>query len=288
MSPRPPLVDFALRHARVTAGLCTRQVRETGYTLEHRVLSDTNLIFVTRGRVAWVIDGKPCELKPGGLVIVRPELPHHAFSRTKRVTLLSIHVDAALPGRQDVFDLLVPPRLQEVVAGSRLDQYLRGALDEYERPDIADAKRMLRSWSRLVVLELLSDNSRRGLLEVRSPDPLVAELLDELDRRVGKPTALADLARVAGYSPQHLNRTFRRVLGVTPLQHLTALRMDRAADLLLDSHLTVAAVGARVGYDDPAYFSRVFKQHRGASPADYRAAAGSDYPTHRSTPPFPR
>jgi AraC family transcriptional regulator of adaptative response / methylphosphotriester-DNA alkyltransferase methyltransferase len=110
-------------------------------------------------------------------------------------------------------------------------------------------------------------------------DPLIAELLDELARRVDRVTTLDELATWAGFTPQHLNRTFRRVLGVTPLQHLTRLRMDRAAAMLKEGVLTVKAIAAAVAIDDPYYFSRVFHEHFGVSPTQYRVAAGSENPS---------
>jgi AraC-like DNA-binding protein len=82
---------------------------------------------------------------------------------------------------------------------------------------------------------------------------------------------LSELAKRAGFSAQHLNRVFREILGVTPLQYLARTRMERAATLLRNDDLTVGAVGKRVGFDDPYYFSRVFSQHFKKSPAQYRA-----------------
>jgi len=96
---------------------------------------------------------------------------------------------------------------------------------------------------------------------------------------IAQPTTLDDLAQLAGYTPQHLNRTFRRELGVTPLQHLTKLRMEHAAALLAEGKLTVKAIASAVACEDPYYFSRQFRQHFGRSPVQYRIAAGSNSPS---------
>ncbi len=275
---RESLLPFVLSHLRVTTQICSCQRSENGYGLSMRTVPDYNYIFVTRGRVVWVIDSVEHDLAPGDLIVVPPGVPHRAYSRTKRVTLGSIHVTATLPGGQDVFEILVPARRRWVKASSRLGRYLRMALSEWDRGD-RDAYLTMPAWGRLVTLELLRHDDAAGLLRQREMDPLIAELLDELRRRIDRVTTLADLARWSGFTPQHLNRTFRRVFGVTPLQQLNRLRMDRAAALLKEGVLTVKAVAAAVGIDDPYYFSRVFSEFFGVSPTQYREATGSNNPS---------
>ncbi|HHU77433.1 MAG TPA: helix-turn-helix transcriptional regulator [Clostridiales bacterium] len=64
-------------------------------------------------------------------------------------------------------------------------------------------------------------------------------------------------------------RKFRERTGMTPLQYLTRLRIQKAKELLqyLDQIGTVAEL---VGYSDPLYFSRIFKSRTGVSPTEYR------------------
>ena len=280
------LLNYVLRHMDVKTNVCTFQKHEHGYLLPSRTVPDYNFIFVTRGRVVWVVDGADCPLGPGDLVIVPPDVEHHAYSRTRRVTLVSTHVEASLPGGQDVFELLEPPRLQHVPAGCPLDRYLRGAALEYQRA-AADTAQVLPLWSPLICHELFRHDAKLGLLKQRAADPLIARMLEDLDRRIATAVTLEDLARRSGYSAQHLNRVFQRTLGVTPLQYLARTRMERAAELLREGRLTVAAVGERVGFSDPYYFSRQFSLHFRISPSHYRAQAGSDSPSQGSAPPFP-
>lgn len=279
------LVDFVLQHAHVQTHVCTRQTTDH-YTLEPRTLRDYNFIFITLGRVVWVIDGEDVPLSPGRLVIVPPGVPHHAYSQTRHVCLYSYHTQVSLPGGGDVFDLLIPPRVQHVPRDCPLDRYLRGAALEFNRDDAWQSQLMFGSWVRLIVLELLRHDAEAGQLTHRNVDPLIVQMLEALNHRIDRPTTLDDLASVAGFSAQHLNRVFNRLLGMTPLQYLTRLRMQHAAALLTDGRLTLRAIAEAVGYDDPYYFSRLFKQHVGRSPAQYRNDASSDYPSSRSPAPF--
>jgi AraC-like DNA-binding protein len=278
-------VNYVLRHMAVKTHVCTLQVHEHGYVLPRRTVPDYNLIHVTRGKVVWVVDGVDHPLTPGSLVIVPPGVWHHADRSTQRITLQSVHVTATLPGGQDVFELLTPPRLQQVPFNTPLDKYLRGASFECFRP-VEVARLMLPGWGQLITIELFRHDARTGQLKYRIADPLVAAMLEDLDKRLDQPVTLEELATRSGFSAQHLNRVFRKSLGVTPLQYLMRTRMERAALLLREDSMTVRAIGQQLGFDDPYYFSRVFSQHFGQSPAQFRAAAGSDSPSAGSTAPF--
>lgn len=85
------------------------------------------------------------------------------------------------------------------------------------------------------------------------------------DRRL----TLGHLAAVAGWSGRHLISAFRKVTGETPMAYVRRLRINLSLDLLALGSLTVTEVAQQVGFEDPAYFSRVFSRHMGAPPSAY-------------------
>ncbi len=276
------LLEFVLRTAQVRTNVSSLQQWETGYMLLPRTVPDYNFIYCTRGQIVWEIEGQPYELPVGGLALVPPGVPHRGYSRTRIMTLLSIHVELLLPGGRDALALLAPPRFVMVPRDSALDRYLLGAQAEYARGDEAQTKQMLPGWAHMIVHEFLRFCAGRGELRGRPLTPVVAEVLDHLQQRrfSGSAITLEELSHFSGYTPQHLNRLFHRELGTTPLKHLTAMRLEDAARLLAEGKLTVAAVSRRCGFADAAYFSRVFRQHFGVSPAAYQR--GSESPSHAS------
>ena len=62
---------------------------------------------------------------------------------------------------------------------------------------------------------------------------------------------------------------FIKHLGLSPNDYLTQYRINRACSLLRNSKLTISNIANSVGYDDPLYFSRVFKKVKGVSPSIY-------------------
>ncbi len=79
-----------------------------------------------------------------------------------------------------------------------------------------------------------------------------------------------------------LRAAVRRVAGCSPKDYLLGIRLGRAKELLAVTELPVAAVARRVGYDDPAYFSRLFTRRVGMAPIRFRAQEGRVIPDSRS------
>jgi transcriptional regulator GlxA family with amidase domain len=84
--------------------------------------------------------------------------------------------------------------------------------------------------------------------------------------------SLDDIARRVASSRRQLQRAYAEIGKTTFRDHLAAVRMDRAARLLMSRDLTVREVAFRVGYRQPAQFAKAFRRHHGVSPSDFRAA----------------
>jgi AraC-like DNA-binding protein len=80
---------------------------------------------------------------------------------------------------------------------------------------------------------------------------------------------LEETARACGVNLSYLCRLFQRFDHQTPYRHLLRLKMNRAAERLLDSGLLVKEVAAEMGFSDPFNFSRSFKASFGVSPENF-------------------
>ena len=95
---------------------------------------------------------------------------------------------------------------------------------------------------------------------------MVGRVLGLLHADPGHPWTLDELARQAASSRSNVAKRFTELVGQPPMQYLTQWRMQVAANLLAQSGAKVAAVGAEVGYDSEAAFSRAFKRATGTLP----------------------
>lgn len=131
---------------------------------------------------------------------------------------------------------------------------------------------------------LLRSLRRAGPGQPRETESRVLRAIRHMREHLTEPVSLGDLARVAGWAPAHFATVFRRQTQVTPLIFLTRLRLQRACELLKFTDLPVAETGARAGFPDPFYFSRVFSRHQGLSPAAYRRLYASSPPLGTGRP----
>jgi AraC-like DNA-binding protein len=96
-----------------------------------------------------------------------------------------------------------------------------------------------------------------------------------VEREYASELSLDDIARRVASSRRQLQRAYAEIGRTTFRQHLTAVRMERAAELLTLRPATVREVAHRVGYRQPAQFAKAFRRHFGVAPSDYRARAAA-------------
>ena len=85
--------------------------------------------------------------------------------------------------------------------------------------------------------------------------------------------SLDDIARRVASSRRQLQRAYAEIGDTTFRDHLTGVRMERAAELLSTRGMTVREVAYRVGYRQPAQFAKAFRRHLGVAPSDFRTRA---------------
>lgn len=105
---------------------------------------------------------------------------------------------------------------------------------------------------------------------VRQFDQRVERAIEFIRGRYSDAITVADIATRVGISSSRLSTLFKQQTGVAVLAFRDELRMSRACQQLSASGLPIIRVAEEVGYGDPQYFSRSFKQHIGVSPREYR------------------
>lgn len=110
-------------------------------------------------------------------------------------------------------------------------------------------------------------------------DPSVQQLHDSLSANFSDPAFTVSQAMSAiPMSPDHLRKKFHRTYGVTPVQYLNQLKINRAKQLLLSpisQQLTVEEISFLCGFSDSQYFRRLFRKQTQHSPTGYATSISS-------------
>jgi len=92
-----------------------------------------------------------------------------------------------------------------------------------------------------------------------------------MKQHLDQPLQVAALAALVNLSTSHFGALFREQTGYAPIDFFIRLRMHKACQLLDTTRLSIKQVAARVGYEDPLYFSRAFRRVNQSAPTEYRA-----------------
>lgn len=108
--------------------------------------------------------------------------------------------------------------------------------------------------------------------ERRGQDPLMQEAERWLRQQAFGPIVLKEFGERLGLSPVQLTRKFQGAYGVTPMDYLTSLRIQKAKTLLLETEMTLEQIAEQCGYENGFYLSRMFSKTVKTSPSQYRKA----------------
>ena len=106
--------------------------------------------------------------------------------------------------------------------------------------------------------------------KIEEMDERLLKVIDFVKENVGKVIETETLANMVCLTKSHLERLFREKLGTSPLQYILRTKIQCAQRLLMTTNYSIQVIAHEVGFDDPSYFIRVFRQKIGFTPQDYR------------------
>jgi transcriptional regulator GlxA family with amidase domain len=113
-------------------------------------------------------------------------------------------------------------------------------------------------------------------------DPRIQITISAIQNRLAGQLDVEGLARKANISTSHLRHLFKLETGLTLMQYVKLMRMQKAEQLLLTTFLSVKEIMNRVGISNESYFSREFKRAFGLAPLQYRNSAERKGKRHSS------
>lgn len=104
---------------------------------------------------------------------------------------------------------------------------------------------------------------------------LINNTISFMRNRLSDKLTLEDLAATNQFSVSHFSTLFRKGTGMSPLDYFIHLKLQHACLLLLTTDTKIKDIASELGYEDPYYFSRLFKKYINSSPLQYRASSST-------------
>jgi len=238
--------------------------------------ADENIfIYCTSGRGWFEIDGQQHELSRGWALLIPRGTPHRYGADESNPW--SIHW-AHFEGHEAPdymsrlisvgYTIAVPPEVGRQIERLARESYHVLATGHTLRNFLLVAH----SFRHLLGILLLKTGAFDGKSTV-PPSHDFSKNIEFMHNNLSRPLALRELAKQAGLSPSRYSALFRAQTGTAPIEHHIGLRIHAACSLLVTSTLSIKEIAARLGYEDPLYFSRLFRKTMGTSPSDYRRGA---------------
>lgn len=120
------------------------------------------------------------------------------------------------------------------------------------------------------LLKKLIFNVVRYIAAASISDSVLWPVLDYIHANYNKEITNSALGKLINYHPYHVNLLMKKHMGCTLHSYITQIRMNEAAGLLANTYKSIESISTETGYKNPSHFYKVFKQHFGISPSEYR------------------
>lgn len=95
-------------------------------------------------------------------------------------------------------------------------------------------------------------------------------VLEYIDRHLTSNISNADLCKIMCLNETYFSNVFTKQFGISPKQYILQKRIGSAASMLVETEKTVKEIAFYFGYDNEAYFNRIFRKFTGSAPGKYR------------------
>lgn len=231
------------------------------------------IFFVPRGRAIHTVNGSTQLLSEGSLVLVRPSDTHrYDFFNQADFEMLNagipenvfLRICSYLDVDRTLFDAPeIPPH--RILSGSALHDVER----KLKRNENADSTEENYRYYLGILPYLVSFFLSAPAAEAELP-PWLSGLMHKMDAPENFIAGLPCMLSLSGMSQEHLTRSFRRYLNMTPTAFINAKRLNLAAELLLNEQTPVIDVGGLCGFNSQSHFYRLFTERYGCPPKVFR------------------
>ncbi|KRF42981.1 AraC family transcriptional regulator [Paenibacillus sp. Soil787] len=258
-----------------------------GWSLNPRVLKQFQLQYVIEGSADCQIEGIDYTTKKGDLLFYIPEELHHIKTLPGKnyvcVSIVFHFGDTEFP----ILDLIgfrregvENPHYMGNFSERSIENQLLELIHHNRQPCIYHQQRCQHLLMG-ILLALADANNRKAAASVIEESAGTAKLIlirNFIDSRLREGFRHEELEQLSGWSRNYIILQFRNSFGMSPLQYLVWIRLEKAKELALQSGMSFGSIATAVGYSDIHSFGKIFKRKVGLSLSQFVATLYKDTP----------
>lgn len=226
---------------------------------------DYYLIYVERGELELLLNGNTYTAQSGATVIFPPHCPYkYTFDGNTSLSYLWAHFTGSYTARfLDDCGFGTLPCIFHSKPNIKITSSFGMLFDVFSTHQPLQKQKLacrLEDILLRIASELHDTNASRSL----------TKSLGYIHTFYGKELRIPDLAQMESLSNSRYITVFKERMGMTPSEYVIDLRINVACDLLKNHTMSIKEVAACVGYDNPCFFSKIFKKKTGMSPKSYK------------------
>ncbi|RKX41737.1 MAG: hypothetical protein DRP64_10975 [Verrucomicrobia bacterium] len=219
----------------------------------HRVLE---LVYFLAGSGSTTIEGQTYEVQSNCFCVIPPHVVHNQISES---TITSICICLSGSG-------LEPSQGLWVDSSGEIRTCLQKLMEELTRQETGYS--MVTEGYLLSTIGLIKREIKKNIPQDRK-QALVSQAVHIIEEKEGN-LSIDEVAGQLFVSKDYLRHLFTQYVGQSPMRTIVSVRVEHAKKLLMNPELSVVDVAEMCGFDDPYYFSRLFKNYTGKSPSVFR------------------
>lgn len=227
------------------------------YKLQDTKLDFNDLTFVHEGKLSYVIDSNAFTVEAGQAMYCPYGSERYRVRGTENAVYTSLNFRLSPENK-----LSLPYHIYDAES-PEIRYYLDRIIALYDRSSEYE-KAKCDAFTALIVYSLLETVT--GSMD----NKYVADIKEYIATRWNQKLSLSEIANHVHLSPSYSSALFKDSTGVSIMDYIIRLRIDKAGEMLKYSDRLISEIAEISGFCDIFYFSRTFKKHKGMSPAQYR------------------
>lgn len=238
-------------------------------------------MYVEQGRIEMTVDGKTTLLKKNDVIFIAPNLYHSLRTFDEMTVSFIVTFECRSPAIDGLAGYIgqLDPAYRNILACISNEVMTTYYMPMYKRlipkrDALLGGDQLIRTYIEQFVILLLRDKQPRNdwsgfKYKEAFDNQLCAQIISVLDRHLTDNISVTELAKQVGYSKTYISCLFKNVCGCSIAKYLVNQKIERAKVLIRYKRFSMTEISNALGFDNPQYFSRVFRRVTGVTPSAY-------------------